>query len=222
MSIGLILLIALAILILFGALQRVLDRMRLTDRQALLFTALIFIGGLIPDISFGEYFSINLGGAVVPFGLCVYLFIKAETGKEKLRAILAAIIGGAAVFFTAKFMPAEPEQIIIDPNYIYGIEAGLLAYVFGRSRRAAFIGGTMGVLIADIVQGLISFNNGINAKLALGGGGGLDAIVISGIIAVLLADLIGELIERVKGGTKHDDMSYHDGHFIRNKGRKHK
>ena len=42
MSLGMILLVVLALLILFGVLQRVLDRMALTDRQALLLVALIF------------------------------------------------------------------------------------------------------------------------------------------------------------------------------------
>ena len=39
MSVGLILLAVVGILILFGVAQRVLDRLRLTDRQALVFTA---------------------------------------------------------------------------------------------------------------------------------------------------------------------------------------
>ena len=39
-----ILLVVLTLLILFGVLQRVLDRMALTDRQALFLVALIFAG----------------------------------------------------------------------------------------------------------------------------------------------------------------------------------
>lgn len=41
MSLGMILLVVLTLLILFGVLQRVLDRMALTDRQALFLVALI-------------------------------------------------------------------------------------------------------------------------------------------------------------------------------------
>ena len=54
MSTGLILLIITGILIVFGVAQRVLDRLRLTDRQALFFVLLLFIGGLIPDIPLGN------------------------------------------------------------------------------------------------------------------------------------------------------------------------
>ncbi len=47
MPLGLIILSALAALILFGAAQRVLDRMHLTDTQALVVLGLIFIGSFI-------------------------------------------------------------------------------------------------------------------------------------------------------------------------------
>ena len=50
MSIGMIFLLVLTLLILFGVLQRVLDRMALTDRQALVLVAAIFIGGWLPDL----------------------------------------------------------------------------------------------------------------------------------------------------------------------------
>lgn len=43
MSIGLILLVIVGILVLCGVAQRVLDKLRLTDRQALLFVALLLV-----------------------------------------------------------------------------------------------------------------------------------------------------------------------------------
>lgn len=73
MSIGMIFLLVLTLLILFGVLQRVLDRMALTDRQALILVAAIFIGGWLPDLRIGMV-SLNIGGALVPFGVCIYLF----------------------------------------------------------------------------------------------------------------------------------------------------
>ena len=48
-----ILLIAVTLLILAGVLQRVLDRMALTDRQAIACLAAIFIGGWLPDLTLG-------------------------------------------------------------------------------------------------------------------------------------------------------------------------
>ena len=82
MSIGMILLIITAVLILFGVLQRTLDRMALTDRQALFLVALIFVGGWLPDLKLGPVI-INIGGALIPLGICVYLFFHAGSGLER-------------------------------------------------------------------------------------------------------------------------------------------
>ena len=96
MTIGLILLVIVGALILLGVGQRVLDKLRLTDRQALLFIALILVGGFIPDVPVGPLFSFNIGGALIPLALCVYLWIKAGTAKERVRCLIAAAIAGAA------------------------------------------------------------------------------------------------------------------------------
>ena len=84
MSIGMIALIILSLLILFGAAQRVLDRMALTDRQALLVVSAIFVGGWLPEIDLGLV-TLNIGGAVIPLILCVYLLLRADSSKERIR-----------------------------------------------------------------------------------------------------------------------------------------
>ncbi len=221
MSIGLILLIVVAILILFGVAQRVLDKLRLTDRQALLFVGLIFVGGLIGEIPLGPMLAVNLGGAVVPLILCVYLLIKAGTAWEKWRAVIAALITGAAVWLLGRYFPNEPETMPFDINYLYGLVAGVVAYIFGRSRRGAFIAGTLGVMLADILQAVINWSQGISQRLVLGGAGAVDVIVISGLVAVLLAELVGELIERMsRGNDKPKDRRFEDGEFVRGEKRK--
>ena len=126
----------------------------------------------------------------------------------------AALIGGVAVYFAGRLMPAEPEAIWIDPNYVYGLLAGLAGYLLGRSRRSAFIGGVMGVLLGDLAQGIVSRTEGLTTPVQLGGGGALDAVVLSGLLAVLLAEGIGEIRERLQGGTRKKNMEYHDGHFV--------
>ena len=97
MSLGMILLVVLALLSLFGVLQRVLDRMALTDRQALFLVALIFAGGWLPDLRLGMV-SVNIGGALVPFGVCVYLFFHAGTGKERIRCLIASVLTAAVIY----------------------------------------------------------------------------------------------------------------------------
>lgn len=220
MSLGLILLIVVAILILFGVAQRVLDKLRLTDRQALLFVALIFVGGLIGDIPIGNLFTINLGGAVVPLILCIYLLVKAGTAWERWRAILASLITAVAVWLIGHFVPNEPEAMPFDVNYVYGLAAGLIAYLFGRSRRGAFVAGVLGVMLADIGQAVVNWSQGIEQRLQLGGAGAVDAIVISGLLAVLLAELVGELIERAVRGKREPGKAFEHGEFTRGEKRK--
>ena len=215
MTIGMIILIVVAILILLGLGQRVLDRMRLNDQLALLFIALIIGLGFVPDIRVTDVFAFNLGGAVVPLALCVYLFIKADTAWERGRSILASIITGAAVFAIGVFAPDEPETITVDPILLYGLAAGLIAYIFGRSRRCAFIAGVVGMMLSDTANAIYVWSKGVPQDFVLGGAGAADGIVIAGIVAVLLAELLGEIIERMKRGTQRPTREFRNGEFVK-------
>ena len=213
MRIGTILLLLAGLLILFGAGQRVLDRLRLTDRAALLFIALIIAGGYLPDIRVTEDFAFNIGGALIPFILCVYLFVKADTSVERGRAILAPIVTAVAVYALGRYLPADPAELPVDPNYIYGPVAGIIAYAFGRSRRCAFIAGVMGVMLANVASWLTVRMEGISQRLVLGGAGAYDVIVISGLLAVLMAELMGETLERMTR-RRRPARAFHGSDFI--------
>ena len=66
---------------------------------------------------------------------------KAGTGIDRLRAGIAAVLSGLGVYLAGRYMPSEPETITIDPNHVYGIIAGIIAYLFGPPRRSSFIAG---------------------------------------------------------------------------------
>lgn len=202
MSIGMVLLVVIALLILFGVLQRVLDRMALTDRQALACVALIFIGGWLPDISLGMV-TLNIGGAIVPLAVCVYLFLNAGTGKERIRALVASVLTGAVIYVIGLYFPADPVAMPFDPMILYGLCGGIVAWLLGRSRRSAFIAGVLGIILADAAVGVVNWSRGINQVVHLGGAGALDAIVLSGVSAVLLCELFGEIMERIAHGRAH-------------------
>lgn len=220
MTIGLILLVIVGALILLGVGQRVLDRLRLTDRQALLFIALILVGGFIPDIPVGPLFSFNIGGALIPLALCVYLWIKAGTAKERVRCLIATAIAGAASYALGRLMPDEPESIWIDPSWMHGLAAGVIGYLFGRSRRGAFIAATVGVMLAELLSAMTVWGQGVAQRLVLGGAGGFDVIVVSGLLAVLLSELIGEILERIQRGGKRPMREFKNGEFIEREGEK--
>jgi len=199
MSGGMILLVVITVLILMGLGHRVLDRLRLTDKSALAILIAIVVSTIfIPDIDITNTVSINIGGFVIPMGLAIYLFIKAETGKEKTRALIGSVVAGIAIYVVQRYvLPAEPETLPIDPNYVYPVIGAIIAYVLGRSRRGAFIAGVVGVVISDLIQLVLNNINNISAPTRFGGAGAVDTTVMAGILAVLIAEIVGETRERL-------------------------
>ncbi len=200
---GLIALIVVSILIYFGAAHRVLDRLRLTDKGALAVIAAIIIGSFF-DVPIGSRITINLGALVI-IGMAVYVFIKAGTAFEKIRALVAAAVTALVLFLAARLLGAEPENIFIDPIYIYPLVAGVVAYLAGRSRRGAFFAAVIGVLSVDIAQYVWLSQTGLRGTVAVGGAGAFDSLIVSGILAVLLAETVGEVLERMSGGPQTEN-----------------
>jgi len=203
MSFGSLLLIIAAILVFCGLLQRVLDRMYLTDRQALLLIGLMLVGTFLPGIRLGDV-TIHIGGALIPLGVCVYLIIRANTAWERWRSVIGSIITALMVYLLSKLLPAEAEKMWVEPMWLYGLCGGIVAWLIGRSRRAAFICGVVGVLLADAASFIVTRLQGYTAELHLGGGGIADAGIISGVIAVLLCETVGELLERMTRRDRRD------------------
>ena len=196
MSGPMLLLTITAVLIFSGLLQRVLDRMYLTDKQALLIIGLMLIGTFLPELTIGTV-RINIGGAIIPLGVCVYLFARADQPWERWRSVLGSILTAAAVYAISTLMPAEAETLPFDPMWLYGPMGGVIAWLLGRSRRCAFICGIAGVILADTASAIVAWSQGYDVPLMLGGAGIADAAVISGVTAVLLCELVGETIERL-------------------------
>jgi len=130
MPAGVILLLVIAILIYFGLLQRVLDRMRLTDSMAIIFIGLMVVGSFLPNIPLGRGLSVNIGGGIVPVVLAIYLIVTADSNQERIRAIIASIITGVAIYVAGKVLPAEPGTMFIDPIIAFAILAGIIAIYF--------------------------------------------------------------------------------------------
>ncbi len=202
MNAGMVLLLVVAILIYFGLAQRALDRLRLSDRAALLFLASMIVGGFLPDIPLFAGVSINIGGGIVPLVLVFYLWSKAEKAEIN-RSIVALLITALVVYAATKLMPLEPtHNLFLDPLYIIAIIAGLVAYLTGRSRRGSFIAGSMAIILNDIAAQVENTLAGVGSAIAIGGAGVFDAVVLAGIIALGLAEFIGETAEKISLGSK--------------------
>jgi len=129
--------------------------------------------------------AVNVGGAVIPSVLSVYLLLKTGLwGKAFLATALVAVIS---------FKMARPVKGvgIAMPAFVPPILAALISVlVAGRQAPVvAYICGTLGTLIGADILNLKKIGN-LGAPVAsIGGAGTFDGIFLNGILAVLLSSL---------------------------------
>ncbi|QUL98871.1 MAG: DUF1614 domain-containing protein [Candidatus Fermentithermobacillus carboniphilus] len=210
LPIGTVILIIVAILIFFGVLHRVLDRMRLTDRAALAIIVAMAAGTFVDFTLLRTPVTVrvNVGGGIIPVIVAVWLIGTADETHEKARAIMSAIVTGAVVWGLSKVLSPEEQWMRVTPMLIYGIAAGIIAALAGRSRRAAFVGGLGGIVLADIFHWIELAVMRIPGTVFFGGAGAFDAAVISSILAVGLVEVVGEAREKAvkpRGGGSDEN-----------------
>lgn len=154
----------------------------------------------IPLMATPVELSVNVGGGLLPALLSIWLIFKADETFERVRGVMAAVLVAASVSLGSRYLPYEPENMFLDPKLIYGVSAGLIAYLAGRSRRSAFIGGVLGIVLSDLVHMVTIIRLGIPGKTAIGAAGAFDVIMIAGVVAVMVAELVGETREKLQGG----------------------
>ncbi|MEG1582069.1 MAG: stage II sporulation protein P, partial [Clostridia bacterium] len=198
MSISLIILTIIIFIIMFGMADRFLDKMRMNDISALILCIAIVIGIIIPPIYITEYFAFSIGGFLIPFGICIYLLIKCGWSRDLLRSVIGTILIAGIVLGLEYLLPAEPEKLVIEPVFIYGIITGIVAYIMGRSRRNAFISAVFGITLAKLIQWIINWSTGIKTVLGLGVAGAFDMIIVASLISLALCEFIGRVYSRIK------------------------
>ena len=135
----------------------------------------------------GTIVAVNLGGAVIPALLSLYLVAKRWLWVP--GAIVTAIM---AVVCHLLASPVPGIGITI-PVFVPPIAAALAALLVRRWEAAplAYVGGSMGTLIgADLLN--LGSVQGLGAPvISIGGAGTFDGIFVTGVIAVLIAGLAG-------------------------------
>lgn len=129
--------------------------------------------------------AVNVGGALVPAALSLYLL---SIVQRPLTALLAVAILSVLINRLARPIPGLGIAV---PTLIPPVLAALTAIILAPANSAAvaYIGGTMGSLIgADILN--LPKIRGLRAPVvSIGGAGTFDGIFLTGILAVLLASL---------------------------------
>ncbi len=207
MSVSLWLIWIIILLVMFGVGQRILDDLRLSDKWALVILVSICIGLLIPPIWLGKYFCFSIGGFLIPLALSIYLLISCGK-RDLLRALIGTILVAGIIYGLEWLLPADPEEVLIDNMYVYGVIAGIIAYALGRSRRNAFVSCLFGITLAQFVQWLVNMFTGAKSILGLGVGGAFSTYIVAIIISVALSEFLGRAFETAYGDKEKKEYNY--------------
>ena len=128
--------------------------------------------------------AVNVGGALIPLGLCIYLLLRIPFGwyLPVLVLLVTLVVNRLA-------RPVRGLGIAV-PGLVPPLVAALGAYLFcppGLRAPCAYIASTLGILVgADLLK--LGEIPKLGAPVAsIGGAGTFDAIFFGGIVAVLLS-----------------------------------
>ena len=134
----------------------------------------------------GTIIAVNLGGAVIPAVLSIYLLVKN-------RILCQGLLGILIVTLIAHHVAHPVHGVgIAEPIFIPPLAATGAAILISRqfAPALAYISGSLGTLIGADLLNLDSLQ-GLGAPVAsIGGAGTFDGIFMTGILAVLLAAIL--------------------------------
>lgn len=134
----------------------------------------------------GTIIAVNVGGAVVPTLLSLYLIVKNRFYGKALVAI------GFVTIIVHLLAYPVPGVGIGEPIFVPPLATAIVALAISRERAAplAYVAGSLGTLIgADLLN--LDKVAGLGAPVAsIGGAGKFDGIFLNALIAVLLAGLV--------------------------------
>jgi uncharacterized membrane protein len=144
----------------------------------------------IPQVEYGQtvtVIAINVGGALIPTAVSIYLLSRATPSM-----ILLSLVGVAAVALVTRVVARPVKGVgIVTPAFIPPIAAAVAALILapGEPRTVAYVAGVLGTLIGADLLNLGKIKK-LGAPVAsIGGAGTFDGVFLSGIIAVILAGL---------------------------------
>lgn len=129
--------------------------------------------------------AINVGGALVPTVVSVYLFFHSQLG---LRGVLAVALVAAAVYAVAR--PVAGVGIVV-PALLSPLAAAAVALLLGGSSvpAVAYVAGVLGTLVGADLLNLWRIRDMGAPVVSIGGAGTFDGVLLSGVIAVLIASI---------------------------------
>lgn len=128
--------------------------------------------------------AVNVGGCIIPVGLCLYFISLQVIAPEKLLIALLAVT--ALSYNLSRIIPGVGVGM---PIFMAPFASALIALILDPAHAAhlAYISGVMGVLIGADVLRLKNITDLGRPVAVIGGAGTFDGIFLTGIIAALLA-----------------------------------
>jgi uncharacterized membrane protein len=144
----------------------------------------------IPQMEYGQAITvvaINVGGALIPTAVSIYLLSKCSTST-----IFLSLVGILVVAIVTHAVARPVKGVgIATPAFIPPIVAAVVALILlpAQPKTIAYVAGTLGTLIGADLLNLRKIPK-LGAPVAsIGGAGTFDGVFLSGIIAVLLTAL---------------------------------
>ena len=130
--------------------------------------------------------AVNLGGCVVPAGLGLYELVRLANQGFLLAAVMGVLISTAICYHLAR--PVDGVGITM-PALIPALVAALCGLVLAPEMAApvAFVSGVFGTIIGADLLHLKDVERIAVGMASIGGAGTFDGIVVSGLIATVLA-----------------------------------
>lgn len=131
----------------------------------------------------GTLLAVNVGGAIVPAALSVYLLVARDLGWT---AVLASAIVALVTHRVAK--PIRGLGIVM-PVFAPPLLAAVVAVALepARAPALAYVAGTFGTLVGADLSNLSRLRALEAPVVSIGGAGTFDGIFLTGVLAVLLA-----------------------------------
>lgn len=135
-----------------------------------------------PPVVQERVLTVNLGGAVVPMAVSLYLLPRAPF----LKTVLATAVVSVICYMVARPVPSRG---IMLPAMVPPLTAALSAVLLARGDAGvvAYISGAMGTLIGADLMHLKDLRRMGPGVLSIGGAGVYDGIFLAGLIAAFLA-----------------------------------
>ncbi len=190
MTIGLVLLAVVAILIFFGLSERFFKSMGVPEWLGFAIALALIVGAVIPNISIGSGFVMNIGGFIIPIIGMIVLAFFIGANWDLARMFFAVLSVAAVAVATRVLILPNTSGNILAATLIVGFVGGTVAFLIARSRVSTLASVMGGVVLGDLIVNLI-YVFGIGGYVfSMGTRGVFDSLVVGCVFGILLLEAV--------------------------------